>query len=363
MRELKGRKVLLLTFSDNADHQDTMFGMYESLQEMADVKLMAIRHPRVPLQKSSNTWLTDCPKRPGICLKTFDLLTLWRIIQRIRKEKFDVIWFESLHVWNLPIQMFLRKKSKMIQVIHEVIPHEGDSAEKMVDKMNRILCKTADWIVLRNQTYLPLMTKRYGISEERVKFSELWRRYPPYRETKRTKRVLFFGRINPYKGVEDLLEIIRLCPEVSFDIVGRVDPQVERTVRTIGEEKNVTLKTGYVSDEEMTEAFQSADWVILPYQSASQSGVIIDAYKFGRPVICYKVGAIEEQVKEGESGYLIESGDREAFAAAIRRGLAMSDEAYEHLRRQAYEFGRRKYSSDGSAERFLKLLQEDRTEE
>lgn len=58
----------------------------------------------------------------------------------------------------------------------------------------------------------------------------------------------------------------------------------------------------YVSDEEMKNYFVNCDWVILPYNSASQSGVIIDAYKYSRPVISFEVGAIVEQIIDGKSG-------------------------------------------------------------
>lgn len=62
-------KLLLVTFSDNADHQDTLFGMYEQLRDVYDVYLLAIQTPKVPLEKSDHTWLVNCPERPGICKK------------------------------------------------------------------------------------------------------------------------------------------------------------------------------------------------------------------------------------------------------------------------------------------------------
>ena len=73
------KKILLVTFSDNADHQDTLFGIYEELTRNAnwDPYLVAIREPKVPLQSSKRTWLVDCPKRPGITKKTFDFRTLF----------------------------------------------------------------------------------------------------------------------------------------------------------------------------------------------------------------------------------------------------------------------------------------------
>lgn len=122
------KKVLLVTFSDNADHQDTLFGMYEEMRNRSDwdAYLLCIKTPKVELQKSDHTWLVDCPERPGVTKKTFNLPLLVSIIHRIRKEHFDAIYFESLHTWNLPI-MIMSGKAKTYQVIHEVIPHEGDS--------------------------------------------------------------------------------------------------------------------------------------------------------------------------------------------------------------------------------------------
>ena len=77
-------KILLVTFSDNADHQDTLFGLYEQLASNRDIYLLAIKSPKVPLKISDHTWLVDCPKSPGIVLKTFDIFTLASIIWRIR---------------------------------------------------------------------------------------------------------------------------------------------------------------------------------------------------------------------------------------------------------------------------------------
>lgn len=351
-------KVLLVTFSDNADHQDTLFGMYEQLIHDEDINtyLLAIQTPKVSLKQSSNTWLVDCPERPGICKKTFNIPLLLSLIRRIKKEKFDAIYFESLHIWNLPIMIAAGKKTKIYQVIHEVIPHEGDRQVKMVDLMNKAVVKLADTIVLRNETYIEEMITRYKTSRDRVKPLALWRRFPAFTEPVYSGRVLFFGRINPYKGADNLLAIARLCPAISFDVIGRVDPQVEEIVKALGNEKNVTLNTEYVSDVQMREVFINADWVVVPYNSASQSGVIIDAYKYARPVIAFEVGAIAEQVAHGESGYLIDAGDVAKFAEKIREAVEMDKAEYAAMCDQAYRYGSDKYAVVGAVERFKELL-------
>ena len=355
------KKVLLVTFSDNADHQDTLFGIYEEMRKRNDFDayLLCIKTPKVKLQQSDHTWLVDCPKRPGVTKKTFNLPLLFVIINRIRKEHFDVIYFESLHTWNLPI-MLMSNNTTTYQVIHEVIPHEGDKQAKLVDLMNKAVVKLGDIIVLRNKTYIQKLIDRYGISAERVKYLELWRRYPYYTAPVHNGRVLFFGRVNPYKGVDNLLEIVRLCPDIQFDVIGRVDSQMQNVVAQLAKESNVKLNNNYVTDAEMCAAFINCDWVIVPYNSASQSGIIIDAYKYSRPVIAFNVGAITEQIEDGKSGYLVKAGDNQRFADKLKEAMQMSINQYDEISRYAYHYGSKKYAASGAIERFVKLLGENK---
>lgn len=350
------KKILLVTFSDNADHQDITFGMYEELYPKYDAWLMCIKTPKVPLKKSKHTFLVDCPKRPGICKKTFDIVTFVKVLTWVRKQKFDVIFFETLHVWNLPIMLLANKKTKVFQMIHDLIPHEGDKQEKSVMIMNQVVCKLADTIVLANKKYLNKVTELYGAPQSKVTYVDMWRRFPDPTTPTHTKHVLFFGRINPYKGVDNLLEIVRLCPEIHFDVVGRVDPQMEDIVAELGKEVNVTMNNGYVSDEDMANAFVNCDWVILPYNSATQSGVVIDAYRYSRPAIAFNVGAVSEQVSDGESGYLITAGDNKAFADKLKNVILMGQDEYDDLCRSAYIFGSNKYAAPGAVDRFLELV-------
>lgn len=348
-----------MTFSDNADHQDTLFGMYEEMRKQSDwnAYLLCIQTPKVELQQSDHTWLIDCPERPGVTKKTFNFPLLLSVIHRIRREHFDAIYFESLHTWNLPIMM-MSGKAKTYQVIHEVIPHEGDSQVKMVDLMNKAVVKFADAIVLRNKTYIQDLIERYGIGAERVRYLELWRRYPSYTQPVHNGHALFFGRINPYKGADNLVEIVRLCPNIQFDVIGRVDPQMQDVVDQLSKEKNVKLNNNYVTDAEMREAFINSDWAIVPYNSASQSGIIIDAYKYSRPVIAFAVGAIPEQVDNGKSGYLVATGDNQKFAEKLREAMQMSAEQYDAMSREAYQYGSKKYATGCAVERFVALLEE-----
>lgn len=354
------KKVLLVTFSDNADHQDITFGMYESLykENSSDVEvwLIAKKDYKVSISNISQVYFVDCPQNPGIEKKTFDLQALYRIVRWIKKQKFEVVFFETLHVWNLAIMVWCHKNTRVIQMIHDLIPHQGDKHEKGVRLMNRIVCKIADNIVLVNQKYIPMVTQLYGVSLNHVCCVDMWRRFPHYTEPRFTKRVLFFGRLNPYKGIDNLCEIVRLCPNVQFDIVGRADSQIQGYIDQLKRMPNVFINNSYVTEEEMQRVFQNADWVILPYNTATQSGVVIDGYRYGKPCIAFDVGAISEQIEDGKSGYLISNGDIDAFVKCIHIVQNYSREKYAEMSKYAYEYGKLKYDVYGAKDRIEQLM-------
>lgn len=115
-----------------------------------------------------------------------------------------------------------------------------------------------------------------------------------------------------------------MCPDIQFEVIGRVDIQVQDIIDNLNQLSNVKMNTEYVTDAQMKRAFEDADVVIVPYNSASQSGIIIDAYKYSRPVVGFSVGAIPEQIKDGKTGYLIEYKNNALFAQKIRELLNLS---------------------------------------
>lgn len=130
--------------------------------------------------------------------------------------------------------------------------------------------------------------------------------------------LLFFGRIEPYKGLDVLLDALKLVNGRGRNVqlivagAGRLGDD-----RGVASDPNVTLVHRFVPDEEVRKVFERADVVVLPYRSATQSGVIPMAYAFGKPVISTRVGALNDVVVEGKTGLLVKPGDPAALADAI----------------------------------------------
>jgi glycosyltransferase involved in cell wall biosynthesis len=144
-------------------------------------------------------------------------------------------------------------------------------------------------------------------------------------------QVLFFGYVREYKGLKYLIEAMpAVLAQVDVDlmIVGEFyddRDHYERLIDTLGIRQRVTVVAEHVPDEAVGRYFGAADLVVLPYVSATQSGIAQIAYAFGVPVVSTNVGGLPEVVADGKTGYIVSPGDPEALAEAIVRFFTSGD--------------------------------------
>lgn len=167
--------------------------------------------------------------------------------------------------------------------------------------------------------------------------------------------VLFFGFIKPYKGVVHLIDAADALHRefgdgvqvlIVGDIYGERQPYLDRIASSPGRDI-ITLVEGFVPDETVEDYFLAADLVVLPYVSATQSGIVQIAYHYDRPVVTTNVGGLPEVVIDGETGFLVPPGDPGALAAAITR-FFRENKATEFAGAVARE--KRKYSWEAMVE-------------
>ena len=138
-------------------------------------------------------------------------------------------------------------------------------------------------------------------------------------------RILYFGKIRRYKGLEILIEALgKIKSEIPFKAVFAGECYLPREdfrkkAEELGLSSLITWEDRYIPNQEIPELFRWADVVVLPYLRASQSGVIPVAYQFEIPVIVSDVGGLSEVVKQNVTGFLVKPGDPEALAVAITR--------------------------------------------
>ena len=156
----------------------------------------------------------------------------------------------------------------------------------------------------------------------------------PHRATDGRVRILFVGRIEARKGVDVLLEaayrVLPEFPSADLVLVGADNPTggatcLDRLRQVMAEDpglrSRITL-AGEVDEESLWRHYAECDVFVLPSRYESFGLVLTEAMAFGKPVIASRAGGMAEVVADGETGLLVEPGDAESLAAALRRLLA-----------------------------------------
>ena len=173
------------------------------------------------------------------------------------------------------------------------------------------------------------------------------------------KWLLFFGFIRGYKGLDLLLEALA-DPEVRREQIRLVvagefyEPEAPylKMLASLGLKDAVVLHTHFIRDDQVRYYFSAADAVVLPYRSATQSGIAPMAYHFERPMIATAVGGLPETIPDGVSG-VIAAPDAASVAGAILRFYRLGEEAFS----AGLTTEKRKYSWRAMAEAVLAMPQ------
>jgi glycosyltransferase involved in cell wall biosynthesis len=136
-------------------------------------------------------------------------------------------------------------------------------------------------------------------------------------------RLLFFGIVRPYKGLDVLLRALAAGPaEPTLTVAGEFwggTRATESLVAELGLAGRVRLRPGYVPADELGPLLDQADALVLPYRAATASQNPWLAHSHGVPVIATRAGTFAEQVTDGVDGLLCEPGDAGDLARALRR--------------------------------------------
>ena len=135
--------------------------------------------------------------------------------------------------------------------------------------------------------------------------------------------VLFFGFIRDYKGLDLLIDAFgrlddRYVLVIAGETYGTFDAYDAR-IAASPLRANIRVFNDYIPDTRVPEFFSAADACVLPYKSATQSGITSIAYHFDLPVIATDVGGLAEDVGGRKTGVVAGPADPEAIAAGIRR--------------------------------------------
>ncbi len=224
----------------------------------------------------------------------------------------------------------MKKHCKVISILDNVIPHEPHFFDTPLTKYFLkgstgcvTLCEAVSKDLLRirpdaRHTVIPHpLYSHFGAKKNRTE-AEAGLGLAPGK-----KNILFFGLIRTYKGLDILLEAFgKLSDEYQLIIAGEpygsFDKYREIIDRIPGKDR-IFMDLKYIKASEVTNYFSAADVAVLPYRSATQSGISSVSYHFEVPMIVTDVGGLKEAIGDTGTGLLAPECTPEAVRKEIER--------------------------------------------
>lgn len=230
------------------------------------------------------------------------------------------------HVWSPLIAPVIQRAGvRHIVVSHDDDPHPGDRTA-IVNRWLLREIRSADHVVTLSHAVAKRLTVVAGIPRERVSVLFLPDLdYGVVADTSCSRRtgplrLLFFGRLLPYKGLTLFLDAVEILRRQSIAIefgvfgAGNIGDDAGRLKALGGEVENRWIK-----ENEFKLILGRFDLMVVSHITASQSGVVSTALGAGLPVVVTPVGGLTEQIETEINGLIASAVTAEAIAQSIRR--------------------------------------------
>ncbi len=227
----------------------------------------------------------------------------------------------------------MKKHCKVVSILDNVIPHEQRFFDTPLTKYflkgstgHVTLCEAVAKDLLEMKPKAPYTVIQHPL------YSHFGERIPREKAEKKLglapgkKNILFFGLIRHYKGLDILLEAFGKLSEdyqliIAGEPYGSFSPYSDIISRLPGKGR-IFMNLKYIRDSEVTDYFSAADIAVLPYRSATQSGISSVSYHFEVPMIVTDVGGLKETIGDRGTGIVAKECTPDAIREEIERYFA-----------------------------------------
>ena len=244
-----------------------------------------------------------------------------------------IITMNAPFAW--PFVTLLRRRGLSVAyVAHDAEPHPGDYAAMWQRLTQNRLVRAADMVITLSPSVRERLTQKISSVAQKAHMIPVEAVWPIRRQTPiepllpdAPLRLLFYGRLLPYKGLHDLAAALEpLRSNLSWRLTIAGEGPLEPALRSLfAGWPQVDLELGWIGDERTAELFQQHHLLVCPYTEASQSGVVAEALSFAMPALVMPTGSLPEQVGMGRAGIVVEEATTPALAAALFRLIGDRD--------------------------------------
>jgi len=276
-------------------------------------------------------------------LDSINPFTWLKAVKLIKSHGSDWAIFRYWNPFFAPLihimsRLLIRRGIRVAVLVDNLIPHEESAVDSW---MARRVLSHSDHIFTMSKAVSKDVLGHSSGKMVTTLFHPLYEIYQA-RYTKAEAReilkldkqpvILFFGLIRPYKGLDILINSLGLIGNDLGDytafILGEAyedEQKYKDLILKHNLSSHIVYRNEFIPDDELPLYFAACDVLVLPYRTATQSGIIGIAYQMDRPVIATQVGGLGEYIKTGENGYLAPPEDPQALADTILKFFSGTD--------------------------------------
>jgi len=237
-------------------------------------------------------------------------------------------FFQILMYWYLP-------KERTIISYHDYTPHFfgnslSNTVESLYARLKYEFCKKYKRFLFYSEIQQRNFEKDFKSKETAICNMPL-KDFGMYERKEHDEiNYLFFGAIQEYKRIDLFVEAaLRFdSSKCRFVIAGKPTYDCSTIIERANSSNNITCDIRFIKDEEVLGYFEDANFLVLPYIDATQSGPMLIALNYGIPVIASDILVFKSFVTDGENGFIFESGNVDSLSEAIRKSSTMSENEY-----------------------------------
>ncbi|NBP74655.1 MAG: glycosyltransferase [Crocinitomicaceae bacterium] len=292
-----------------------------AMEQQYDLKAFTFKkqYPNFLFPGKTQLSLNKLSKSYPRIVSGFNPLSYFSAVRQLKKSSPTIFitnyWMTFFAPMNVFFAKSLKKECLKIAIIHNLVPHE----KRFFDKVfNRIFVKSYDGFIVLSES----VKKDLLAIDPAAKYCLL--KHPSYNQFGEkiarkeaaealgldpTKKILlFFGLIRNYKGLDLLLQAFsNLNKEFILLIAGEVygDEITYTNLIAKSKNKNIHFVNQFINEQDVKLYFSVADLCVLPYKSATQSGIQALANSFCLPVLISNVGGLVEDIVDEKNGFIL----------------------------------------------------------
>lgn len=263
-----------------------------------------------------------------------------RLTQEVERRRPDVVHFQWL---PLPVvdAMYLRRMANvapLVLTIHNTTIFHGTPTSRAQGLGFRFALKNFSAFIAHAQYSKDKMVRQGWANENQIAViphGAFQNEATPASQAQGhlEKQILFLGSIRPYKAPDLLIRAFEKLPRnvranTRLTIAGKPGMDLTplfRLAEELGVADRITWVPRYLPEQEAQAMYRSATIVALPFREIDQSGALLNAIGWGKPLVATAIGGISETIQDGVNGLLVPPGDVDAFSSALLRLLTSPD--------------------------------------